>query len=199
MGNMRGRRGYEALVRLVREDPSDKVREHGVFALSQSDVPEAVDAMIRVAQQDASAHVRGQALFWLGQKAGQKAVSAITRAIDDDPETEVKKKAVFALSQLPKEEGRAHADPGREDEPQPRGAQAGDVLAGAVGRFARARLLPGGVGAELTRGRARGRVGIESAESHSHARWRHALRGDAWSGGRTRLRPAPARCLQGSR
>jgi hypothetical protein len=105
MGNMRGRRGYEALVTLVREDPSDKVREQGVFALSQSEVPEAVDAMIRVAQKDASTHVRGQALFWLGQKAGKKAVSAITGAIADDPETEVKKKAVFALSQLPKEEG----------------------------------------------------------------------------------------------
>ena len=105
MGNMRGRRGYEALSRLVREDPSDKVREQGVFALSQSDVPEAVDAMIRVAQKDASTHVRGQALFWLGQKAGKKAVAAISDAITDDPETEVKKKAVFALSQLPKEDG----------------------------------------------------------------------------------------------
>jgi hypothetical protein len=105
MGNMRGRRGYDALVRLLAADPSHEVREHAVFALTQSDVPEAVDAIIRVAQHDGSAHVRGQALFWLGQKAGQKAVSAITRALDDDPETEVKKKAVFALSQLPKEEG----------------------------------------------------------------------------------------------
>jgi HEAT repeat protein/PBS lyase HEAT-like repeat-containing protein len=105
LGNMRGRRGYEALSRLVRRDESDEVREHAVFALTQSDVPEAVDTIVRVAQQDASAHVRGQALFWLGQKAGQKAVSAITRALDEDPETEVKKKAVFALSQLPKEEG----------------------------------------------------------------------------------------------
>jgi hypothetical protein len=105
MGNMRSRRGYEALVRLLAADPSNEVREHAVFALTQSDVPEAVDAIIRIAQHDASAHVRGQALFWLGQKAGQKAVSAITRALDEDPETEVKKKAVFALSQLPREEG----------------------------------------------------------------------------------------------
>jgi hypothetical protein len=105
MGNLRGRRGYEALNRLVRNDPSDKVREHGVFALTQSEVPEALDAMIHVARQDPSAHVRGQALFWLGQKAGRKAVSAITRSLEDDPETEVKKKAVFALSQLPREEG----------------------------------------------------------------------------------------------
>jgi hypothetical protein len=105
MGNMRGRRGYEALVRVLGADPSGEVREHAIFALTQSDVPEAVDAIIRVAQHDGSAHVRGQALFWLGQKAGQKAVSAIARALDEDPETEVKKKAVFALSQLPKEEG----------------------------------------------------------------------------------------------
>ena len=105
MGTLRGRRGYEALSRLVREDGSDDVRAHAVFALGQSEVPEAVDAMIRAAREDPSAHVRGQALFWLGQKAGRKAVSAITRAIDDDPETEVKKKAVFALSQLPRDQG----------------------------------------------------------------------------------------------
>jgi len=105
MGVLRGRRGYEVLSRLVREDPSDDVREHGVFALSQSPVPEAVDAMIRVAREDASTHVRGQALFWLGQKAGARAVSALSRAVEDDTDTEVKKKAVFALSQLPREEG----------------------------------------------------------------------------------------------
>ena len=105
MGNMRGRRGYEALVRVLGSDPSGEMRAHAVFALTQSDVPEAVDAIIRVARTDGSAHVRGQALFWLGQKAGQKAVSAIARALDDDPDTEVKKKAVFALSQLPREEG----------------------------------------------------------------------------------------------
>jgi hypothetical protein len=105
MGNARGRRGYDALVRVLARDPSDEVRAHAVFALTQSDVPEALDAVIRVARDDRSAHVRGQALFWLGQKAGQKAVAAIAGAIDDDPETDVKKKAVFALSQLPKEEG----------------------------------------------------------------------------------------------
>jgi hypothetical protein len=105
MGNMRGQRGYEALVRVLGSDPSGEMREHTVFALSQSDVPETVEAIIRVARTDASAHVRGQALFWLGQKAGQKAVSTIARALDDDPDTEVKKKAVFALSQLPKEDG----------------------------------------------------------------------------------------------
>ena len=46
MGNARGRRGYETLRRLAREDASPKFREHAVFALSQSDVPEAVDVIL---------------------------------------------------------------------------------------------------------------------------------------------------------
>lgn len=105
MGAARGRRGYETLARLVREDASDRFREHVVFALSISHEPAAVDAMLEAARRDQSAKVRGQALFWLAQKAGKKAAGAIARAIEDDPETEVKKKAVFALSQLPREDG----------------------------------------------------------------------------------------------
>lgn len=105
LGNLRGQKGYEILRRLVREDPSDRVREHCTFALHVSKVPEAVNAMIDAARKDKSAHVRGQALFWLSQKAGDKAAKAISDAIENDPETDVKKKAVFALSQLPKDEG----------------------------------------------------------------------------------------------
>ncbi len=105
LGNLRGQKGYEILRRMVREDPSDKVREHCTFALHISKVPEAVNAMIDAARNDKSAHVRGQALFWLSQKAGDKAARAISDAIENDPETDVKKKAVFALSQLPKDQG----------------------------------------------------------------------------------------------
>lgn len=104
MGNMRGRRGYEVLRRMVAADADPEFREHAVFALSQSEEPEALDAIIGVARSDRDPKVRGHALFWLGQKAGRAAASAITRAIEEDPETEVKKKAVFALSQLPKDE-----------------------------------------------------------------------------------------------
>ena len=105
LGNLRGQKGYEILRRVVREDPSDKVREHCTFALHLSKVPGAVNAMIDAARNDKSAHVRGQALFWLSQKAGDKAARAISDAIENDPETDVKKKAVFALSQLPKDQG----------------------------------------------------------------------------------------------
>ena len=105
LGAARGRQGYEALSRLVRDDPDEHFREKAVFALYVSKEPEAVDAIIGVAHHDSSAHVRGQALFWLAQKAGKKAEATITEAIEKDPETEVKKRAVFALSQLPKDEG----------------------------------------------------------------------------------------------
>ncbi len=105
LGNVRGRKGYEILRRMVRQDPSDKVREQCIFALHVSKVPEAVNTMIELAHKDANAHVRGQALFWLAQKAGERAVTAIADAIENDPETDVKKRAVFALSQLPKDEG----------------------------------------------------------------------------------------------
>jgi HEAT repeats len=105
MGQARGRRGYDSLTRILREEKSDELREHVVFSLSQSDVPEAVDAMIDAAKHDRSSEVRGQSLFWLSQKAGRRAAAAITDAIRDDPDTEVKEKAVFALSQLPPDEG----------------------------------------------------------------------------------------------
>lgn len=105
LGNLRGQKGYEILRRMVREDPSDQVREQCIFALHISKVPEAVGAIIEIARTDRNAHVRGQALFWLSQKAGDKAVQAIADAIENDPETGVKKQAVFALSQLPKDDG----------------------------------------------------------------------------------------------
>ena len=108
LGNSRGRRGYEILLRLSREEKDEDVRSHLTFALSQSDVPEAVPALIGMAKHDGSAEVRGQALFWLAQKAGEKAAAAIDDALEEDPDTEVKKKAVFALTQMPREEGIPH-------------------------------------------------------------------------------------------
>jgi hypothetical protein len=105
LGNSRGRQGVEALVRIVR-DPSDKIREHAIFALTQSKEPEALSIVVGLAHNDPSPRVRGQALFWLAQKAGQKMAEASIRdAIANDPETEVKRKAVFALTQMPNGEG----------------------------------------------------------------------------------------------
>ncbi len=105
LGNSRGRRGFEALNRVVREDPSIEVRKSAIFGLSQSRVPETFDTLVTIARGDSEPRLRGEALFWLAQKAGQKVSATIVERIDQDPDTDVKKKAVFALSQLPKEEG----------------------------------------------------------------------------------------------
>ena len=105
MGHARGRRGFEAVKKIVRDDPSEDVRKTAMFGLSQSSDTRSVPELVRFARQDASPNVRGEAIFWLAQKAGQRAAAEITAVIENDPDTEVKKRAVFALSQLPKEDG----------------------------------------------------------------------------------------------
>jgi len=105
LGSARGAAGARLLARMMKEDPSDRVRDKVAFGLSVSKDPSALRTLIDAARNDKSARVRGQALFWLAHKAGEQAVATITGAIANDPETEVKKKAVFALSQLPGDEG----------------------------------------------------------------------------------------------
>ena len=39
LGNARGQHGFEIVSRVVREDPSDKIREHAIFALTQNKEP----------------------------------------------------------------------------------------------------------------------------------------------------------------
>jgi hypothetical protein len=100
LGVERGKKGVELLRKYVKEDPSDRMREKGTFAFSQSKEPDALKDLIDMARHDQSPHVRGQAIFWLAQIGGKKEAAQITEAIENDPETEVKKKAVFALSQM---------------------------------------------------------------------------------------------------
>ena len=105
MGNARGKRGFEAVKKIARTDPSIEVRKSAMSGLSQSTDADAIPELLRFAKEDVSPVVRGEALFWLAQKAGQRVAAEITAAIENDPDTEVKKRAVFALSQLPKDEG----------------------------------------------------------------------------------------------
>ena len=105
MGNTRGARGFAAVRKIARDDPSEDVRKSAMFGISQSSDDQSVPELVRFAKQDPSTKVRGEAIFWLGQKAGQRAAKEITSVIENDPDTDVKKRAVFALSQLPKDEG----------------------------------------------------------------------------------------------
>ena len=105
LGNSRGRRGFDTLRRVMRDDPSIEVRKGAIFGLSQSRVPETLDTLISIARSDNEPRLRSEALFWLAQKAGQKVSTMNAARIDQVPDRVVKKKAVFALSQLPKDEG----------------------------------------------------------------------------------------------
>jgi HEAT repeat protein len=105
LGATRSRRGFEALKRILANDPSDRVRDRAVQAMAMSKEPEAIELVIAAARNDRSPKVRGQALFWLSRQAGMKAVGPIQQAIENDPEREVKRRAVSALQQLPNGEG----------------------------------------------------------------------------------------------
>jgi hypothetical protein len=106
LGNARGGHGVQSLLRILREDPSDRVRESAVQGLAQSKEPDAIPAVVRVARQDSSARVRGQALFWLAQTASRQiSEAAIRTAIDQDPESQVKRKAVQSLNQMKNGDG----------------------------------------------------------------------------------------------
>lgn len=105
LGAARGRRGYEVLNKLVREDRDDNVRDKAVFALSVSKEAQATDTLLHLARNDASPKIRSRALFWLAQKAGKQVAGTLADAAANDPDEKVKRDAVFALSRLPKEEG----------------------------------------------------------------------------------------------
>jgi hypothetical protein len=105
LGATRSRRGFETLKKVLETDPSDRVRDRALQALSMSGESEATNLVIAAARNDRSPKVRGQALFWLSQHAGMKAVKPIQYAIDNDPEREVKRRAVSALQQLPNGQG----------------------------------------------------------------------------------------------
>jgi len=105
LGSEHGRKGYEAVRDAIRTDNDPKFRLEAIFALSESEEPEAQQEMIRLAHEDRDRDVRGQALFWLAQKAGRKVGAVITGVIANDPDTDIKKKAVFALTQMHDDEG----------------------------------------------------------------------------------------------
>src|SRR5882724_4287402 len=105
LGATRSRRGFEALRKILANDPSDRVRSRAVQAVAGSKEPEAIDQVIAAARNDHSPKVRGQALLALSRQAGMKAVGPIQQAIENDPEREVKRMAVSALQHMPNGEG----------------------------------------------------------------------------------------------
>jgi hypothetical protein len=99
-GNVRGEAGYKLLERVLTFEPMGDLREHAVFALTESSVPGAVDRIKRVAVEDRDNDVRAQALFWLAQTNTEGAGAWIVGRLDAEKDDHVREQAVFALSQL---------------------------------------------------------------------------------------------------
>ena len=66
LGVERGKKGVELLRKYVKDDPSDRVREKGTFAFSQSKEPDALKELIDMARHDQSPHVRRPGNFLAG-------------------------------------------------------------------------------------------------------------------------------------
>ena len=105
LASLRGRRGFDVVRRLFRDDSDPKFREEAVFALSEGTVPEVERELLDIARHDRDRDVRGEALMWLAEKAGSRAAGPLTDVIENDPDTEMKKKAVFALSEMENDQG----------------------------------------------------------------------------------------------
>ena len=99
-GNARGQAGYRVLERILSSESDGRLREHAVFALTQSSVPGASDRIKRVALDDRDNEVRAQALFWLAQTNAPGAGEWIVGRLDAERDEHVREQAVFALSQL---------------------------------------------------------------------------------------------------
>jgi hypothetical protein len=99
-GNARGEAGYRLIERVLSSEPVGDLREHALFALTQSSVPGAADRIKRAAVEDRDDDVRAQALFWLSQTKTQGAGEWIYGRLDAERDDHVREQAVFALSQL---------------------------------------------------------------------------------------------------
>ncbi len=138
LGANRGARGVAALKNILATDASEQIRAKVVFALSISKQPDALDPIIHAANNDSSPHVRSQALFWLAQKAGDPRRDNHYRRHRERPRYRGEEESgfrAFAASQGP---GGSEADRGRAQPAEPASPQTGLLLAGPVGRSARA-------------------------------------------------------------
>lgn len=99
-GTARGEAGYRLIERVLSSEPNGDIRQHAVFALTESPVPGAVDRIKRAAVEDRDTDVRAQALFWLAQTNAKGAGEWIVGRLDAEQDDHVREQAVFALSQL---------------------------------------------------------------------------------------------------
>jgi HEAT repeat protein len=99
-GQTRGETGFRLLERVLASDPSGALREHAVFAMSQSPLPQAPERIKRVAVEDQDPEMRSHAYFSLSQTHTPDAGKWIVGRLDAERDEQVRQQAIFALSQL---------------------------------------------------------------------------------------------------
>ncbi len=99
-GDARGQAGYRLLDRVLASEPDGDLRQHALFALTQSPVDGSLDRVRRAGIEDRDPEVRGQAMFWLAQENAPGAGEWILARLDSERDEEVREQAVFALSEL---------------------------------------------------------------------------------------------------
>lgn len=103
LAHVRGTEGAQVATSIMFGDANAKIREHALFAVSQSKSPRIANDLIRAANTDKDSHVRSQAWFWLAQKGFPESEAAINSALVTEKDQDVREQAVFALSRLPDE------------------------------------------------------------------------------------------------
>lgn len=101
LGQNRGEAGALAIIRQLALEADASVREHAVFALSQSDWPEKSHQLTALAKSDRAPDIRAKAWFWLANIAAPNVERDIFLTLPIEPNREVQEEAIFALAQLP--------------------------------------------------------------------------------------------------
>jgi hypothetical protein len=107
MGSYRGRHGFEAIKKIIAEDPDSRVRERAVSALASSKEPEAGPLLVSLVRGDQNARIREQAISALAssRRPGPPPVDILKEVIQTDPDPQVRRRAVSALVSIPDGQG----------------------------------------------------------------------------------------------
>ena len=72
-----------ALLKLLDQETSSKLRDHIIFSLSQTSTPDhqGTTELIRLVRESRDKQIRRQAMFWLGQSEDPRALDLLTEIL----------------------------------------------------------------------------------------------------------------------
>ena len=100
LGGQPSRESLVALSSAARTTAEESLQRDAVWALSQLEMPGAVDTLIALALEAPSSELRRTALMAVAQCAAEKTLETLTNVVENDPDTDVRRSAVWGLSQL---------------------------------------------------------------------------------------------------